>query len=389
MLQAFFNGLSGLFAFSKGLDNVSNNVSNMNTPGFRGSDTFYRSVTGQDAEGLGARFAGAEMRTTAGDPKQTGNSTDLAISGNGYFILRGSTDQLSFTRSGQFQIDADGYLVDTTSKKRVAGLSAKGELEDINIESDRSFPPVPTTKIDVVGALARTGPTDKSYQIGSVKVFDRMGETRTLNLKFTQQTSPADSWEVVVEDGAGTSLGSGSIAFGLDGSPLADSNKLTFDLAPEQTITLNFGDPGSFNMAYQVASAAAHSLQARVVDGSALAGLSAITFDSGGVVNFAYTNGEKKEGQRVALASFADQSSLVLDGSSLYRAPVNARVTYGRAEEGSLGRVLGGYVELSNVDLSQEFGDILIIQRGYQASSRVMTVSNEMLEQLYNGTRGG
>ena len=83
MLQAFFNGLSGLFSFSKGLDNVSNNVSNMNTPGFRGSDTFYRSVGGQDGRGLGSSVAGTEMRTKPGDPRQTGNQTDLAISGAG------------------------------------------------------------------------------------------------------------------------------------------------------------------------------------------------------------------------------------------------------------------------------------------------------------------
>src|SRR3989338_4305570 len=117
MLQAFFNGLSGLFAFSKGLDNVSNNVSNMNTPGFRGSDTFYRSVSGQDVQGLGAGETGTEFRTKPGDPRQTGSLTDLAISGAGYFVLRDGSDEVFYTRSGQFQINADGYLVDRKSTR--------------------------------------------------------------------------------------------------------------------------------------------------------------------------------------------------------------------------------------------------------------------------------
>lgn len=389
MLQAFFNGLSGLFAFSKGLDNVSNNVSNMNTPGFRGSDTFYRSLTGADAKGLGSGVAGAEVRTAAGDPKQTGNTTDLAVNGNGYFVLRDSVGEVFYTRSGQFKISEDGYLIDTVSQKRVAGISANGALVDISIEAYRSLPPTPTTKVEIVGALARTGPTDPSYQISAVKVFDSMGEAHTVTLKFAQQASPADSWQVTVEDSAGNILGSGVIAFGLDGSPQAGSSTVTFDLVAGQSITLDFGVPGSFNMTYQVASAAAHSLQARVVDGSALAGLNSITFDASGTANFAYSNGEKKTGQQVALASFANEGALVLNGNSLYQAPTSVRVTYGRAAEGPFGRIMGGYVELSNVDLSQEFGDILIIQRGYQASSRVMTVSNEMLEQLYNSTRGG
>ena len=109
MLQAFFNGLSGLLAFSKGLDNVSNNVSNMNTPAYRGSDTFFRSVNGQDGQGLGAGITGTQVRTKAGDTRQTGNDTNAAITGAGYFVLHDSNQQLFYSRAGQFQIDKDGY----------------------------------------------------------------------------------------------------------------------------------------------------------------------------------------------------------------------------------------------------------------------------------------
>lgn len=389
MLQAFFNGLSGLFAFSKGLDNVSNNVSNMNTPGFRGSDTFYRSVSGQDGQGLGAGVTGTEVRTKPGDPRQTGNLTDLAISGAGYFVLRDGSDEVFYTRSGQFQINADGYLVDTVTQKRVAGLDASGALVDINIKDQRSLPPKATTRVEMMGSLARSGPTEASHKISAVQVFDASGASHSLSVEFEPQATPANSWLVKVSDSTGAVLQSGTIAFGADGTPQAGFNSLDFILVGTQNVTLDFGTPGSFNLASQVASGPSHTLGARVTDGSAIAGLSSLAFDDKGMVKLSYANGEKRDGSQVALADFPDESALIAVESSLYRAPGSTRPNYGHPAGGVYGRIQGGYLELSNVDLAQEFGDILIIQRGYQASSRVMTVSNELLEQLYNGTRGG
>jgi flagellar hook protein FlgE len=388
MLQAFFNGLSGLFSFSKGLDNVSNNVSNMNTPGFRGSDTFYRSVGGQDGRGLGSSVAGTEVRTKAGDPRQTGNQTDLAISGAGYFVLRDQSNETFYTRSGQFQVDSNGFLVDSVTQKRVAGINPSGALIDINIRDQRSLPPKPTTRVEMVGTLARTGPTDTSHKISNIQVFDASGATHNLSVEFDQLPSPPNSWSVKVFDSGGAMLNSGTIAFGVDGTPQAGFNNVSFALGM-QLITLEFGTPGSFNLASQVASGPSHTLGAKVVDGSAIAGLSSLAFDDKGVVKLTYSNGEKRDGSQLALADFPDETALIATENSLYRAPDSMRPNYGRPADGPYGRIQGGYLELSNVDLSQEFGDILIIQRGYQASSRVMTVSNELLEQLYNGTRGG
>ncbi|MEO4049395.1 flagellar basal-body rod protein FlgF [Pseudomonas sp. CAU 1711] len=388
MLQAFFNGLSGLFSFSKGLDNVSNNVSNMNTPGFRGSDTFYRSVGGQDGRGLGSSVAGTEVRTKPGDPRQTGNQTDLAISGAGYFVLRDESKEVFYTRSGQFQIDSNGFLVDTVTQRRVAGIAPSGALIDINIRDQRSLPPKPTTRVEMVGTLARSGPTDTSHKISNVQVFDASGSAHSLTIDLEQLPNSSDSWSAKVTDSAGAMLGSGTIAFGLDGTPKAGFNSLSVTLNG-QLISLEFGTPGSFNLASQVASGPSHTLGAKVVDGSAIAGLSSLAFDEKGIVQFTYSNGEKRTGSQLALADFPDETALIAAENSLYRAPDSMRPNYGRPADGPYGRIQGGYLELSNVDLSQEFGDILIIQRGYQASSRVMTVSNELLEQLYNGTRGG
>ena len=194
-----------------------------------------------------------------------------------------------------------------------------------------------------------------------------------------------DFWSSVV-------LHTGQIAFGADGSPLAGFNTLSVPLTANgatQSILLDFGTPGSFNLASQVASGPSHTLGATVTDGSAVAGLSSFSFDEKGVIKFTYSNGEKRDGSQLALADFPDQSALIAAEKSMYRVPDSMRPQFGRAGEAQFGRIQGGFLELSNIDLAQEFGDILIIQRGYQASSRVMTVSNELLEQLYNGTRGG
>ncbi|NWB95799.1 flagellar basal-body rod protein FlgF [Pseudomonas gingeri] len=392
MLQAFFNGMSGLFSFSKGLDNVSNNVSNMNTPGYRGSDTFYRAVNGQGGQSFGSGIAGTEVRIKPGENRQTGNSNNVAVNGAGYFVLRDEHGALSYTRAGQFQVDKDGYLVDTISQRRVAGIDSAGNLLDINIAGQRTLPPQPTTRVEMVGALARSGPTDSTHQINAIQVFDASGASHTLSAKFEPQTTPTNSWKVTVSDASGALLETGTIAFGPDGSPLAGSNTLNVPLTTNgvlQNIQLDFGTPGSFNLASQVASGPSHTLGARVVDGSAIAGLNTFSFDEKGVLKFTYANGEKRDGSQLALADFADESALIAGANSLYHTPNTMQAQFGRAGEKQFGRIQGGYLELSNVDLAQEFGDILIIQRGYQASSRVMTVSNEMLEQLYNGTRGG
>lgn len=394
MLQAFFNGLSGLLAFSKGLDNVSNNVSNMNTPAYRGSDTFFRSVNGQDGQGLGAGITGTQVRTKAGDTRQTGNDTNAAIIGAGYFVLHDSNQQLFYSRAGQFQIDKDGYLVDSVSQFRVQGVDASGKRGDININAHRALPPTATTKVEMIGTLARSGSTEPTHQIKDIVVYDASGSGQKLTLKFTPQATSVsgNSWQVDVSDAQGTLLTSGSIAFGIDGSPAVGFNTLTVPLPSNggsQAIVLDFGTPGSYNLASQVASGASHTLTARVVDGSAVSGLSNYAFDEKGVMKLTYASGEKRDGSQLVLADFDDSAALVAGENALYRSPDYMHPQFGRATEGRLGRIQGGYLELSNVDLAQEFGDILIIQRGYQASSRVMTVSNEMIEQLYNGTRGG
>ena len=133
----------------------------------------------------------------------------------------------------------------------------------------------------------------------------------------------------------------------------------------------------------------ASSLGSEVVDGHPLLGITNLSFDDQGVMQITYSSSEKRQGPRVALASFPNESQLELVGGRLIAGSSVQQRQIGRPGEGIFGKISGGSLELANVDLTQEFADMIIIQRGYQASSRVMTVSNQMIEELYNSTRGG
>ncbi len=232
--------------------------------------------------------------------------------------------------------------------------------------------------------------TGGTHKINTVNVYDMTGAKVTLTIDFNSVSTPMTGWQVKVTNSTGTEVGNGLIRFSPDGSPMAGFNTLALTLSSNgqsQPLTLDFGTPGSLAKATQF-SGASSTLGATVTDGSPLAGLTSFGFDEQGVLKLQYSSGEKKDGQQLALAEFLDESLLKYVKGSLYSAPESLKPEIGTAGTSAFGKIQGGHIELSNVDLAQEFGDILIIQRGYQASSRVMTVANEMLEQLYGGSRG-
>lgn len=391
MFQALFNSLSGLFSFSRGLNTISNNVSNMNTPGFRGSDAFFENVRG----GLGSRISGEGMRTEPGDIRQTGNATDLAVDGEGYFILRDRGGELHYTRAGQFRFNEKGVLVDTVSDYEVMGYDANHNLASIDLSPLRTLPPTPTTRVDFKGnlnaTLATPPATASPHTIPTVTVFDAAGNARKLSVTFTRtSTSTPVAFDVEVKDDTGASIARHQLRFDFSNTPSRDTNQLTVSLpsggsAPTQ-IVFNFGTPNGFDGLTTLGVAA--NATATVKDGHAILGYNDASFDEKGVLQLSYSATEKREGPRMALAILPNESSLKLDGGRMVSGPSVQEKELGNPGETRFGRVVARSLELSNIDLTREFADMIIIQRGYQASSRVMTVSNEMIEQLYNSTRG-
>lgn len=385
-LQSLYNSLSGLFAFSKSLDTISNNISNMNTPGFRGKDSFFENVMGE----FGTRIDGTGTRTSEGQIEQTGNSTDLAINGEGLFVLRDpSTGKYFYTRAGQFQFDAQGYLVDTVNQFHVQGIDESGNLADVSITKLRTLPAEPTTTVSFTGNLS---PQDTDFTISSVTVYDAEGNTHTYSAKLTNNSATTmGSWQVALRDGSGQTVASGEIRFSSDGSIKAGYNTMTVSLTlagKPQSITLDFGAPGTLSGAtsyYGVGS----NLVASPKDGHSVVGVASYSFDENGVLQLKYSDQETRQGARIALAAFPDESSLELLNGRLYEGGPDQTRQLGSAGEGLFGKIVGGSLEMSNVDLTQELADMIVIQRGYQANSRVMTVTNDMLQQLYDSTRGG
>jgi flagellar hook protein FlgE len=385
MFQALFNSLSGLFSFSRSLNTVSNNVSNMNTPGFRGSDSFFANVSG----GRGTRISGEGLRTQPGDIRQTGNVTDVAIQGEGYFILMDEVGNTYYTRAGQFRFNEQGILVDSVSGHRVMAFNETGALMPIDFDDYRSIAPAATTSVRISGNISPTATTPSD--VNNIVVFDTQGGTQTLSVRFTPApTIGVGVFTVRVTDITGAEVGTGQITF-TGGTPSA-GNTVTVTLpgagGVNQTITLNLGTTGTTDGMYSLNSSGT-SLSSRVMDGHGILGVTEMRFDEKGILQFTYSASERRSGPQLALAAFPNESSLRLDGGRLISGITVAEREIGRPGTSRFGRIAGGSLEMSNVDLTQEFADMIIIQRGYQASSRVMSVSNEMLEQLYNSTRGG
>lgn len=385
MFQALYNSLSGLFSFSKSLNTVSNNISNMNTPGFRGTDSFFANING----GRGTEVSGHGLRTQSGDIRQTGNSTDLAIDGEGYFVLRDTQGNLHYTRAGQFRFNDEGVLVDTVSNYAVMAFDNNGTLAQLDLDAHRSIPAERTTGVHFTGNLA---PGSTSATVNTITVYDSAGAAHTLSATFTNNsTVTPGSFLVVIKDETGATVGSGEIRFRTDGTPQSGFNEFTISPTYNgtvQTIVLNFGTPAALDGMTSLSGMGSNPA-AKVDDGHGVLGLTGISFDDKGVLQLTYSESEKRQGPQIALATFANESSLEMASGRMLKGVSANSADVGRPGEGRFGRIAGGSLEMSNVDLTQEFADMIIIQRGYQASSRVMTVSNEMLEQLYNSTRGG
>jgi flagellar hook protein FlgE len=400
MFQAIYNSLSGLFSFSQALNTISNNVSNMNTPGFHGSDSFFEDVAG----GYGTKIAGTGLTSTAGTLEQTGNPTDLAITGEGFFILRDSSGNIFYTRSGQFVFNSQGFLTDSVSGYEVMSINAAGQLNPININSYTTSPPQPTATINITGNVDSS--TGAPIVLPAVTIYDAAGDAHTWTITLTpvaptSGSTSTDKFAISIKDESGATI-SGSAAQNIiayfetatgssaEGSPQTPTT-FTFTDNYEgkpQTVTLNFGFAGSATGGSTGIVGGGESAAA-AADGHPPMGIASYSFDTTGTLQVSYSSSESVTGPQVALASFASDDSLQLLGGRLISGNNEAAPTIGRPGSGVFGSITGGSLELANVDLTQEFATMIVIQRGYQASSRVMTVSNQMLEDLYNNSQGG
>ncbi|MNK29410.1 Flagellar hook protein FlgE [compost metagenome] len=394
MLDSIWLSLAGMNGFSKGLRTISNNVANMNTPGFKKSQVLFEEQFNanvpykQDRQGPGNNGQGAGVNTYAtridfspGEARQTGSSLDMALDGGGYFMLRGADSELRYTRAGQFEFGDDGVLRNKSDGSLVLGTDrdGKGELGEISLAGLITSPAAPTSSIQFSGYLSSTG---MDHELTAVKIYDRTGAEHLLKLTFLNQgaTLPG-TWKVSIDDGP-THLGEGTLVF-KDGRIDPASARITVNyLLPSQgvqPITLDFS-----NGVTSFASGTTSTLTVLKQDGYAAGSATAVAFDASGVLSISYSNGQSVQGRRIALARFSSDDLLSPVGGSQFVATNSDARIVGNPRGDGFGRLESGRVEGSNVDLSQEFSDLVVMQRGYQAASQTISTANDLIQTLFD-----
>ncbi|MBW8760146.1 MAG: flagellar hook-basal body complex protein [Burkholderiales bacterium] len=403
MLDSILIGLSGMEGFSRGLKVISNNVANLNTAGFKSStmqfsDAYYQQAgvgtdptTGEpDSFGSGLATSTSVIDFSAGELQSSNNPLDTAIGGNGYYVFSDKeTNARTFGRDGQFEFDKDGALVSTSTGKYVIGYASAGsqDLTKITLDGLRSNPPKATTTVKFNGNLnptPATGATVAEATLDSVVIDDALGALHTLKLDIKNNGSGGpNSWTVAVTDSNGNAVGTGTIGF-VGGAPDPSADTMTVNYTPSgdgSTLALKL------DFSTDVTSYANGNLSALAVtsqDGFGAGSISATTFDSDGKLSITYSNGQTAKGAQLALAHFDSTLGLKQVAGAQFEVDDGSSVHLGRPGANGLGTIEASEIENSNVDLSGEFSNLIVMQRGYQASSNVISTANEMLQQLFD-----
>lgn len=395
MLGSIYIGLSGMTAFSKGLNAISNNVANLNTPGFKTSQPTFLDVLFQNGGGPmpgsgGAITSGAgvdidteRQSFTQGELRDTGNPLDVAIDGDGYFVIERNNDWL-FTRAGQFQFDKDGVLVDRSTGAKALVTTDSASSVPFSLDPYRVFQPKATGVVNLTGTLARTGTA--TFDLASLAVLDASGGTQTLKAHFARHDDDPLTWTVEVSNADNKVIGHGDLKFAADGTPAEGNEPISVTVEPKDqqpfTFVVKMGDVGSFSGITSPSSASASAVSIAKRDGNQLGTLTGTTFDDHGRITLTYSNSEKLTPATLLLAQFNAPDQFHSIGGGLLTASENQRPQLAVAQTEGRGRIVGSKVEMSNVDLTQQFSDLIIIQRGFQASSQMTSVANEMIQQL-------
>jgi len=390
MLRSLYSGISGLRTHQTMLDVTGNNIANVNTTAFKASATQFQDTLSQLTQGaggpqaeiggtnpaqvgLGVQVAGISTNFAQGSAQTTGRSTDVMISGDGFFVTSRGGETM-YTRAGSFSFDASGRLT-APDGSVVQGWGAAngqvidgGAVGDITLPVDAVAPASATTAATAGGNLPSDAPNG-TVLIRDIEVFDGAGKSRTLTLSFTYDAS-ASSWAVSGNDGTGaTALPTLTFANGAQTtSPAVTSvNGVAVDLS---AIT---------------GYAGLTTVSINEQNGRDAGTLDSFTLGKDGTLVGSFSNGQTQEIGRVVLANFINPGGLEKAGSSSYRPSLNSGpAQIGAPGSDGLGSLISGALEMSNVDLSQEFTNLIVAQRGFQANARIITTSDEVLQELTN-----
>lgn len=394
MLGAIYIGLSGMNAYSRGLQTISNNVANLNTLGYKATTVNFvdlstygdaaltsEAAASEGKAGSGVRIASPLLDFSQGDLRASDNALDLAIQGNGFLVLLEGSDTY-YVRTGQFTVDREGFIVRQGGSERLAVFDGSGRAAALNVDSKRTSPPAATTKVVLADNLSSSA---TEATVADVPVFDSRGGRQLWTLAFRRPAdSRANEWTVTVTDTSGAAIGTSTFKFNGNVVDPATS-KITFTVTPDSAdplaVEVDLSAVTSFS------SGTASTLRRASSDGNPVGALTTVVIDGEGRIELAYSNEKKETLGAVVIADFRDPQQLERAGAGRFRASATGPVRLFSSGADGIGRLQSRQIEASNINLSDEFGELILIQRGFQAASQVVSVSNDMIQQLF-GIRG-
>jgi flagellar hook protein FlgE len=406
MLRSMFSGVSGLRSHQTMVDVIGNNIANVNTAGFKSSTVVFQDLLSQVLSGagvptgtaggtnpaqigLGVKIAGISTSFSGGASQLTGSATDLSIQGDGFFVVRQGAETL-YTRAGSLGFDAAGRLVTSDGaivQGWIAGpngtINTNAAPVDLSMPLGQTLAPSATTSMQLGGNLDAGTPVGQAV-VTAITVYDQLGTPIQVSASFTR--TGANAWDLAVDtDGNGTFEAVAALAFDSSTGALLSPNPTITMLSGTFAgpITVDLGAAGTANALTQFAGET--SVAAISQDGYDLGSLQSFAIGQDGVVTGVFSNGRNRPLGRIALGTFTNPMGLEKAGGSMFRPTVNSGLAnIGVPGAGGRGTLLGSTLEMSNVDLAREFTNLIIAQRGFQANSRVITASDELLQDLVN-----
>ncbi|MCC7441687.1 MAG: flagellar hook protein FlgE [Bdellovibrionales bacterium] len=424
ILSSLYTGITGLQANGEALSIYGDNLANANTTGFKTSRPEFQDVVAKSLKGLlggnqigrGTRLAAVNPIYTQGSITQTESSTDLSITGDGFFVLQG-IDGKSFSRNGAFHFDKDGKLINADGY-HVMGFRADA---DGNITSKMDTISVDKTVIDAKKTTAANlfmnldlradpkmqfdpaKPERTSHFATGVNIYDTAGTPHVVTLYFNKQEDGSWVWRAMAkgeeieggEPGTLIEQAVGKLDFDTDGrlrEQSTDRSEFNFIGAlPNQNIEFKFGTDkatggtGTEVTQYGTDSEAYKTLQ----DGYTAGTLAGLTFNDDGSLAAIYTNGETANLAQVALAKFENPEGLFKSGQNRFKeSRLSGQPTVGAPQTGGRGQISAKTLESSTTDIANEFINLMGAQRNFQANSRVIQVADQMMQEVLNIGRG-
>ncbi len=413
LYSALYAGVSGLSAHASAMATVADNITNINTVGYKGTEAQFRTLVtdgrgGSSYSAGGVAAAPISQATKQGLLQASGSNTDLAIDGGGFFVTRtgsGDDSAVAFTRAGSFKADEQGFLRNASGlylqgwplKNTTPAYVNTGSLDDLQPIrlSDLTGTAQPTTRLMMRANLQSDAAVGATFE-RSFEVYDAQGGSRTLSMTFEKTAANTWSFEVEGDTSASNPLASGTMTFGGDGSLAGiagtkyDGSAITdpFTLTPDWTggagtseITLELGTIGGINGITQFGQPS--SVISSDVNGGLLGNLATVDVSKTGRVTAVFDDGTTREVFQLPIATFQNPDGLTrLSGNAYTASKGSGGVTLN--EPGSLGagNVASNSLEASTVDLAGEFTNMIRFQRAYSASSKIITTVDDMLREV-------